>query len=62
MLVLSRKKNQKIIISTPLGIIECVVVQISGGKVRLGFNAPREIPVHREEVFKTIVQAEAANK
>ncbi|MEA1998468.1 MAG: carbon storage regulator [Euryarchaeota archaeon] len=57
MLVLSRKKNEKIII--PLGeagVIEVAIVEIRGDKVRLGFSAPKEIPVHREEVFKAIAR------
>ena len=55
MLVLSRKKNEKITIGDNIII---TVVDIRGGKVRLGFDAPREIPVHREEVFKAIKEAE----
>jgi carbon storage regulator len=55
MLVLSRKKNEKITIGDNITI---TVVDIRGGKVRLGFDAPREIPVHREEVFKAIKEAE----
>ena len=50
MLVLSRKKNEKIIISVTSGDIEIVVVEIRGDKVRLGINAPKEIPVHRKEI------------
>ncbi len=38
--------------------ITITIVDIRGGKVRLGFDAPREIPVHREEVFKAIKEAE----
>ena len=55
MLVLSRKKNEKITIGDNIII---TVVDIRGGKVRLGFDAPREIPGHREEVFKAIKEAE----
>ena len=51
MLVLSRKRNEKIRISDD---IEIVVVEIRGDKVWLGVNAPKLIPVHREEVYQEI--------
>ncbi len=51
MLVLSRKKNESIIINDDITI---VVVEIRGDKVRLGIEAPKEIPVHRNEVYEAI--------
>lgn len=51
MLVLSRKKNESIIISDTITI---TVVEIRGDKVRLGINAPRDIPVHRSEVHEAL--------
>ena len=51
MLVLSRKKNESIVIDNDITI---VVVEIRGDKVRLGVEAPREVPVHRREVFDAI--------
>ena len=48
MLVLSRKKNESIVINDDTTI---VVVEIRGDKVRLGVEAPKEVPVHRREVF-----------
>lgn len=51
MLVLSRKKNESIAINDNIII---VVVEIRGDKVRLGVEAPKEIPVHRREVFDAI--------
>jgi len=51
MLVLSRKKGQSIIIGDN---IEIAVVEIQGDTVRIGVNAPREVAVHRQEVFEQI--------
>lgn len=39
--------------------IELHVVEVRGGTVRLGFKAPREITIHREEVYKQIAEANA---
>jgi carbon storage regulator len=55
MLVLSRKKNESIVIG------DCVVVtvvEIRGDKVRLGIDAPKEVPIHRREVFEAIKRLE----
>ena len=51
MLVLSRKKNESIVINDDITI---VVVEIRGDKVRLGIEAPKEVPVHRNEVYEAI--------
>ncbi len=51
MLVLSRKRNESIVINNDITI---VVVEIRGDKVRLGVEAPKEIPVHRQEVYDAI--------
>lgn len=51
MLVLSRKKNESIIINNDITI---TVVEIRGDKVRLGVEAPKEVPVHRREVYDAI--------
>ena len=51
MLVLSRKKNEKIMIGD--GIV-LTIVEIRGDKVRLGIDAPDEVPVHRQEVYDAI--------
>lgn len=51
MLVLSRKKNESIVIDEKIVI---TVVEIRGDKVRLGIEAPKEVPVHREEVYRAI--------
>lgn len=57
MLVLSRKKNESIVIDNDITI---VVVEIRGDKVRLGVEAPKEVPVHRREVFDAIRRNELA--
>jgi carbon storage regulator len=52
MLVLSRKKDESIIID---GSIVITVVEIRGDKVRLGIQAPREVPIHRQEISAAIL-------
>ena len=59
MLVLSRKKNESIVINNDITI---VVVEIRGDKVRLGVEAPKETPVHRREVYDAIKRSEAEAK
>jgi carbon storage regulator len=56
MLVLSRKKNESIVINDDITIM---VVEIRGDKVRLGVEAPKEVPVHRHEVWVKIHRNEA---
>ena len=56
MLVLSRKKDEKIVIGDNISIM---VVEIRGDKVRLGIEAPREISVHRREVYDAIKRKES---
>ncbi|MHC4520587.1 MAG: carbon storage regulator CsrA [Planctomycetota bacterium] len=51
MLVLSRATEQTIMIGDN---IEVKVVDIRGGKVKLGITAPRSVPVHRREVYNRI--------
>ena len=59
MLVLSRHKNAKIMIGDDVVI---TVVEIRGDKVRIGIEAPDDIPVHRQEVYEAIKRAEATTK
>lgn len=64
MLVLARKRNEKIIIGDGEATIEIIVVEIRGDKVRLGVTASPKTPVHREEVKVAIAAslvAEAKN-
>jgi len=51
MLVLSRQRDESIIIGDNVVV---TVVDIRGDKVRLGVQAPHEIPVHRREVYEAI--------
>ncbi len=53
MLVLSRKCDQKIVIGDDGGI-KITIVDIGNGRVRIGIEAPRGLPVHREEVWEEI--------
>jgi carbon storage regulator len=55
MLVLSRKRDQQVIIGDGIVI---TVVEIRGDKVRLGIEAPAEVSVHRKEVYEAIKSTE----
>lgn len=52
MLVLSRRLGETLIIGDD---VKVTVLGISGNQVRLGISAPREVSVHREEVYKRIL-------
>ncbi len=54
MLVLSRKRDEQIVIN---GDIIITVVEIRGDKVRLGIEAPAHVPVHRREVHRMIARS-----
>jgi carbon storage regulator len=51
MLVLSRQRDESIMIGDTIVV---TIVDIRGDKVRLGINAPAEVPVHRQEVYEAI--------
>ena len=51
MLVLSRQKDESIIIGDN---VEIVIVDVRGEKVRLGITAPKDVTVHRKEVYEAI--------
>ena len=56
MLVLSRKKNESIIINDHITV---TVVEIRGDKIRLGIEAPKDVTVHRREVYEAIKNQQA---
>ena len=59
MLVLSRKRDERIVIGDNIVI---TVVEVRGDKVRLGIEAPAEVPVHRQEVIDAMRRAEVPAK
>ena len=60
MLALSRKKNEAIVINNN---IEITILEIKGEQVKIGINAPKEVPVYRKEVYTQIQESnqEATN-
>lgn len=54
--MLSRKKGESIVVGDNITI---VIVEIRGYKVRLGIEAPKEISVHRNEVYEAIKRTQA---
>ncbi|OHW61969.1 hypothetical protein EUAN_17330 [Andreesenia angusta] len=54
MLVLTRKLNEKIVID---GNIEVEILGITDGKVKLGISAPKDIEIHRGEVYQEIIES-----
>ena len=58
MLVLSRCKDESIMIGEN---VEIVIVNVNGSKVRLGINAPKNISVHRKEVYEAIKLEKSMN-
>ncbi len=56
MLALSRKKNEALIINNN---IEITILEVKGEQVKIGIQAPKEVPVYRKEVY---VQIQEANK
>ncbi len=56
LLVLTRRSNQSIMIGTDIVV---TVLEVRGEQVRIGIKAPREVEVHREEVFEALHESEA---
>jgi carbon storage regulator len=59
MLVLSRKKDESVVIGDDVTVR---VLEIRGDKVRLGFEAPEDVPVHRLEVWEAIQRENQTNE
>ena len=59
MLVLSRRENERIRLGDSIVV---TVVRLSGDKVRLGIEAPTEVPVHRQEVLDAMRRADSQPK
>lgn len=57
MLALSRKKNEALIINNN---IEITILEVKGDQVKIGINAPKEVPVYRKEVYVQIQEANQA--
>jgi carbon storage regulator len=57
MLVLSRKKNESIVINENIVI---TVVEVRGDKVRLGIQAPRDVAIHRSEIYEMLKRDQTA--
>ncbi len=56
MLVLSRQRDESIMIGDD---VEIIIVDVRGDKVRLGITAPKDIPVHRREIYDAIKKEKA---
>ena len=53
MLVLTRKRDEKIVIGDSITI---TIIDIRGGKIRIGIDAPKDVTVHRQEIYDAIQQ------
>ncbi len=58
MLVLTRRVGEKLVIGDDVTV---TVIGVKGNQIRLGIDAPREIPVHREEIYQRILKERAAD-
>lgn len=58
MLILTRRINQNVIINEN---IKLRILSIQGHQVKLGFDAPKDVKVHREEIFNLIQQGKEDN-
>lgn len=56
MLILTRRIGETVMIGDEISV---TVLSINGSQVRVGVNAPRDVPVHREEIYERIKQNEA---
>ena len=56
-MILTRRVNEKLMVGDDVTV---TVLSISGNQVRIGVNAPRQVPVHREEIYEKIKRQESA--
>ncbi|MGH8226988.1 MAG: carbon storage regulator CsrA [Steroidobacteraceae bacterium] len=56
MLILTRKAGERLMIGEQVTV---TVLGVNGNQVRIGIDAPRDVPVHREEVYERIQNGEA---
>lgn len=54
MLVLARKKNERVLLRLGDVVVTVTLVEIRGDKARIGFTAPEAVAIHREEVYEQI--------
>ena len=59
MLILTRRVGEKLVIGDNVTV---AVLGVKGGQVRIGIDAPREIQVHREEIYQRILKEKVANR
>jgi len=59
MLILTRRIDEKIIIDENIIV---TILSVKGNQVRIGIDAPREVQVHREEIYQRIIKERAANR
>ena len=59
MLILTRRVGETVVIGNDVTV---TVLGVKGNQVRLGVNAPREVTVHREEIYERIRQEQAAEE
>lgn len=57
MLILTRKVNEALMVGDDVSV---TVLGIKGGQIRIGINAPRDVSVHRQEVYEKILQERKA--
>jgi carbon storage regulator len=57
MLILTRRVNEKLMVGDEVTV---TVLSISGNQVRIGVNAPRHVPVHREEIYEKVKRQQSA--
>lgn len=57
MLILSRRIGERLTIGENVTV---TVLGVKGNQIRLGIDAPRDVPVHREEVLEKVLQASAS--